>query len=158
MELEKDVSQLKTGLESDITHLKTGLKTNVTQLENEDTELKSDITKLKADKTRLEDDIAGMKKVIDNINDTLHNLLTMEGLYFVSHSFKYSLKLNLDFKLAEVYRGSKHVMGIMKRFDQLISLSQSVYFPQYFIFWMHSCRKEHLTISIRRRRSDYRGI
>ena len=111
MELEKDVSQLKTGLESDITHLKTGLKTNVTQLENEDTELKSDITKLKADKTRLEDDIAGMKKVIDNINDTLHNLLTMEGLYFVFHSFKYSLKLNLDFKLAEVYRGSKHVMG-----------------------------------------------
>ncbi|CAB3991474.1 tRNA-dihydrouridine(47) synthase [NAD(P)(+)]-like isoform X2, partial [Paramuricea clavata] len=80
MELEKDVSQLKAGLESDITHLKTGLKTNVTQLENEDTELKSDITKLKADKTRLEDNISGMKKVIDNINDTLHSLLTMEDI------------------------------------------------------------------------------
>ena len=83
MELKSDVSQLKTGLESDITHLKTGFKINVTQLEKENTELKSDITKLKADKTRLEDNIAGMKKVIDNINDTLHSLPTLEGLYFV---------------------------------------------------------------------------
>ena len=83
MELKSDVSQLKAGLETDITHLKTGFTINVTQLENEDTELKSDITKLKADKTRLEDDIAEMKKVIDNINDTLHSLLSMKGLYFI---------------------------------------------------------------------------
>ena len=113
-ELKSDITKLKADksrLESDITHLKTGLRINVNRLENENTELQSDITKLKVDKTRLQDDILGMKKVIENMNDTLHSLLTIKGLYFVFLSFKYSLKLNLDFQLVEVYRGFMHVMG-----------------------------------------------
>ena len=76
--MKSDIAQLKTKdreLKSDITQLKTELKSNITQLKTKDTEVKSDMTE--------------MQRVIENLNDTLNNLLSVvKGLFLVFfHSF-----------------------------------------------------------------------
>jgi chromosome segregation ATPase len=67
--VQNDIYQLKSGINNDISQLKTGLQSNVNQLTTKDLELKRDIV--------------GIKQVIENLNDTLNNLLNkFSGLLY----------------------------------------------------------------------------
>ena len=86
---------MKTELQSNITQLKTGVQINITLLKIENKILRNNIsqlkTEMKADRTKLENKVAGVKQVVEDMNATLSNLLSIiKGLHHVAISFSIS--------------------------------------------------------------------